>query len=67
MTAPDLYRARWRKSRRSEGSNACVEVAGAHQAIAVRDSKDPEGPHLVLTRSAWQGLVRQARGGALDL
>nr|WP_285496986.1 DUF397 domain-containing protein [Actinomadura sp. NBRC 104425] len=35
--------------------------------IAIRDSKDPDGPHLVLTQSALQGLIRQARSGELDL
>jgi hypothetical protein len=40
-------------------------VAGA---IAVRDSKDPTGPELIFTRSAWvafvEGLKRRPGGTA---
>lgn len=47
----DLTGAKWRKSRYS-GSNGgnCVEVAGNLPGIvAVRDSKDPDGPVLIFT------------------
>ncbi|MEV3924814.1 DUF397 domain-containing protein [Actinomadura coerulea] len=48
----DLRDARWRKSSYS-GSNGgdCVELAEAVDGVAVRDSKDPEGPVLLLTRT----------------
>jgi Domain of unknown function (DUF397) len=52
----DLIRAEWRKSRRS-GSNGgnCVEVArDLRSIVAVRDSKDPDGPSLVVSPAAWQ-------------
>ncbi|WP_084262881.1 DUF397 domain-containing protein [Actinomadura formosensis] len=41
----------WRKATRStvEGDN-CVEVAGASRVVAFRDSKDPNGPVLVVSR-----------------
>ncbi|MFF5171345.1 DUF397 domain-containing protein [Micromonospora sp. NPDC000089] len=51
----DLSSARWRKSTRS-GSNGgdCVEVAdNLPGVIAVRDSKDPEGPVLTFSPAAW--------------
>lgn len=49
----------WRKSSYSD-SNAgqCIEVAARHDEIALRDSKDPEGPVLTLPRGDWQGFVR---------
>jgi hypothetical protein len=36
----------WRKSSRSNGGGACVELALAAEAVAVRDSKNPDGPIL---------------------
>jgi hypothetical protein len=48
----------WRKSRLSSSQgDACVEVARFPDAIGVRDSKDPDGPKLLLTRDAFQALV----------
>ncbi|WP_433263732.1 DUF397 domain-containing protein [Actinosynnema sp. CS-041913] len=36
----------WRKSSRSNGSGACVEVARSTTAFRVRDSKNSAGPVL---------------------
>jgi len=62
-----LERAQWRKSSYS-GSNggACVEVAANLPGIvAVRDSKDPGGPALVLTAGQWGAFLTQVRHGGL--
>ncbi|NJQ01165.1 DUF397 domain-containing protein [Streptomyces zingiberis] len=40
----------------SDGDD-CVEVAKAPAAIHVRDSKDPRGPELALSPTAWQDFV----------
>ena len=64
MTIPDLSRARWRRSRYSGSNGNCVETAGAGQGIAVRDSKDPEGPRLVFKASAWRIFAATLKGGA---
>ncbi|MFF3865444.1 DUF397 domain-containing protein [Micromonospora sp. NPDC001898] len=59
----DLTAARWRKSTRS-GSNGgdCVEVAdNLPDIVAVRDSKDPHGPALAFTPTAWTAFIRSAR------
>lgn len=56
---PDLTQAVWKKSTRS-GSNggACVEVArNLPGVVAVRDSKDPSGPALVVEPSAWAAFA----------
>jgi hypothetical protein len=53
----------WRKSSHSgtEGGTQCVEVAGlpgrTARAIAVRDSKNPDGPRLHLTPTQWSILL----------
>ena len=54
----DLSRAVWRKSARSNNGGACVEVAiNLPGIVAVRDSKDPHGPRLVVTRRAWHAFA----------
>ncbi|MFG2090453.1 MULTISPECIES: DUF397 domain-containing protein [unclassified Spirillospora] len=60
MTNPqrELTCAPWRKSSHSGSGDQCVEVAPlSGDLCAVRDSKDPSGPALVLTPSAWRGLL----------
>ena len=48
----DLSTANWRKSSRS-GSNGCVEVTVLEDCVAVRHSKNPDGPVLRFTRHEW--------------
>ncbi|MGI8449515.1 MAG: DUF397 domain-containing protein [Streptosporangiaceae bacterium] len=60
----DLDRATWRKSSYS-GTNGgnCVEVArNLPGLVAVRDSKDPDGPALVFTPADWAGFTATVRG-----
>ncbi|WP_202125756.1 DUF397 domain-containing protein [Actinomadura physcomitrii] len=48
----------WRKTRRSnESGDNCVEVADGTGVVAVRDSKDPDGPMLVLNRDEFRHLA----------
>ncbi|HUY47392.1 MAG TPA: DUF397 domain-containing protein [Streptosporangiaceae bacterium] len=65
MTAPDLSRAAWRKSARSGGTGGnCVEVASnLHGLVAVRDSKDHEGPALIFTPAQWQAFIAGVKDG----
>lgn len=43
---------KWRKSSFSGGaSEGCVEVAHLPGAMAIRDSKDPHGPMLVINQA----------------
>ena len=56
----------WRKSSYS-GSNggACVEARALPAAVAVRDSKDPDGPKLLFTPEAWAAFATSLRAAAL--
>jgi hypothetical protein len=64
VSSVNFSSAVWRKSSRSgSGSNgACVEVAFAG-VVGVRDSKNPEGGHLVFGGSAWQAFAGGSRVG----
>ena len=64
MSTPEPELAHWRKSTHSNSSGAeCVELAGLPAAVAVRDSKDPEGPKLVLERTTFSAFARGLRDG----
>lgn len=54
----DLTTATWRKSSHSSGTGGeCVELASAPGVVAVRDSKDPDGPKFVVGRGEFATLV----------
>lgn len=64
----DLSRAQWFKSTRSgPNSDNCVEVAFIDQAIAVRDSKNPQSAALIFTPAEWDAFVGGAKDGEFDL
>jgi len=65
MTEIDLSRAVWRKSRRSQQSGACVEVArNLPEGVAVRDSKHREGPVLIFAPHDWQSFISGVKQGS---
>jgi hypothetical protein len=57
----------WRKSSYSgNGGGSCVEVArNVPGVVAVRDSKDPHGPVLILDPLQWAALLRAVCAGDL--
>jgi hypothetical protein len=64
-----LERAIWRKSSLS-GSNGgtCVEVASNLPGIvAVRDSKDPDGPKLAFAPDEWVAFTAAIKAGEFGL
>ncbi|WAB08794.1 hypothetical protein SEA_SUCCESS_7 [Streptomyces phage Success] len=57
----------WRKSTYSGGDNgSCLEVADGYEGgVPVRDSKNPEGPALVVPREAWTAFLGLAKRSAI--
>ncbi len=53
----------WRKASRSNShGGSCVEAATAgRRIVAVRDSKNPDGPTLAVSRGAWRRFTRSLR------
>jgi hypothetical protein len=66
MTRPDPSKATWRKSSHSDSySQDCVEVAQVDRLVAVRDSRDPDGPVLTFAPSTWRGFLTEIKTSAL--
>jgi hypothetical protein len=63
-----LDSADWRKSSYSNGTGGnCVEVArNLPGVVAVRDSKDPDGPALVIRPGTFAALLAGIRAGEFD-
>ena len=58
MTEIDLSRAEWRKSSYSSQSGNCVEVArNLPGLVAVRDSKSPYAPNLLVSPETWRAFL----------
>ncbi|MGV9639385.1 DUF397 domain-containing protein [Nocardia rhamnosiphila] len=63
----DLSRAKWFKSTKSGGGRDCVETAHVdHGMVAVRDSKNPHGPVLILDPGQWDAFLDAAKSGRFD-
>jgi len=67
MERTDLIAGWFKSSFSGNGSNTCVEVAVLSGAVAVRDSKDPEGPALRFTPQEWLVFLAGVRAGEFDL
>ena len=70
VKATDLPGAPWYKSSYSNGTgNNCVEIADlartSHRAVAIRDSKNPDGPALLIEPECFAAFVADVRDGRL--
>ncbi|GLX02404.1 DUF397 domain-containing protein [Microtetraspora sp. NBRC 16547] len=67
----DLSKARWRKASFSgDNGGNCVEVAEVTdhaRLIAVRDSKDPDGPKLFFTPAEWDAFIAGVKAAEFDI
>ncbi|NED14682.1 DUF397 domain-containing protein [Streptomyces sp. SID9124] len=57
--SPELSSARWRRSSYSNTNGGeCVEISDDFPGLVpVRDSKNPQGPALVVNAAAWGEFV----------
>ena len=56
----------WHKAESSSANGQCVEIASAVGKIAIRDSKDPDGPILVYTSAEFSAFLEGARNGEFN-
>lgn len=67
MTAQHEPTLAWRKSNASAMNGNCVEIAALPGGgVAVRDSKDPNGPRLRFTAAEWSAFTAGVHAGEFD-
>jgi Domain of unknown function (DUF397) len=67
MKAGELGPVEWRKSTVSNPNGNCVELAALPEgSVAVRNSRQPEGPALVYTRAEVSAFLAGVRNGEFD-
>jgi Domain of unknown function (DUF397) len=67
MPAGQLQNVIWQKSSRSGPNGNCVECAALSDGgVAVRNSRDPEGPALIYTAAEIEAFLQGVRDGEFD-
>ncbi|RKN70972.1 DUF397 domain-containing protein [Streptomyces klenkii] len=59
------YKSAWFKSSYSNTANGanCISVAALTNNVAVRDSKQQNGPAFVTPSAAWSSFIREVKTG----
>lgn len=55
----------WRTARRCD-SGQCVEIGILGATVMIRNSTDPDGACLAMSRGEWQGFLARAKAGDSD-
>ncbi|HEY5987243.1 MAG TPA: DUF397 domain-containing protein [Streptosporangiaceae bacterium] len=66
VTGSMLRGVAWRKAQLSVANGACVQVARTGGMLAMRDSKDPDGPVLMYTPVEWHAFLDGVKKGEFD-
>lgn len=66
ITASALEGADWVKSSYSNNGGNCVEVASLSGAVALRDSKQTDGPALLMSSGIFESFITGVRDGGFD-
>lgn len=67
VSADTIEGVKWRKSSRSGGNGNCVEAASLPGgAVAVRNSRFPQGPALIYTREEMAAFLEGVKDGEFD-
>lgn len=73
LTSPELEGAVWKKSSYSGGDQGqCVEVTDPTAAPfagqrGIRDSKNPEGPALLIPQGSFANFMAAVKAGEFDI
>jgi hypothetical protein len=66
LSAVERASLTWVKAEYSGANGQCVEIASTTGKVAMRDSKDPDGPILVYTPGEFKAFLHGARNGEFD-
>jgi hypothetical protein len=68
MDGLDIRHAAWSKSSYSSANGQCVQVArNLPGVVAVRDSKNLEGPKLIFSPADWRTFISGVKGDDFSL
>ena len=66
LTEAERASLAWFKAQASTHNGQCVELASVGDKIAIRDSRDPDGPILVYKRAEFKTFLDAIRDGQFD-
>ena len=57
-----MTRVNWRKSTYRLSNGNCVEVGTGQALVAIRDSRDPDGPVIDVSPRVWTDFTEHVKG-----